>query len=124
RGGEDAREVREEEVVLDQLPDGLGALAPGDLEELVERQREPGRAKDGEPGDAVAEMRERAGERIQVLHDLLLAQALDLDGAVADARAFEPRDDVGERIALAHEDGGASSRPFDELDDALCFGAA
>src|SRR5207237_309780 len=82
RGREDGGELREEEVVLDQLPDRLVPVAAGDLEQTVEWQGEPGRAQDGEPGDAVAEVHERARDRIEVLHHLLLAELLNLDGAV------------------------------------------
>src|SRR6266850_2575976 len=117
RGGEDAREALEEEIVLDQLPDGLVAVAARDLEKFLQRQRKPWRAQDGEPGDAVAEVRKRAREGVEVLHHLLLAEALDLDGAVADARGLQRRDDLGERVAPAHQDGAAAFRGANEVDD-------
>ena len=69
-------------------------------------------------------MRERAREGVEVLHHLLLAEALDLDGAVADAGGFQRGDDVGERVALAHEDGAAAFGLAKDLDDSLGFGFA
>src|SRR6267142_619852 len=49
RGGEDAREALEEQIVLDQLPDSpptpLVRGADGDLEEFFERQSKPGGAE-------------------------------------------------------------------------------
>src|SRR5207244_5521877 len=102
-GSEDGGEVGEEEVVLDQLPDRFEAVAAGDFQESVQRQGEPGRAQDGEPGDAVAEVHERARERIEVLHHLLLAEVLYLACAVADAGALERGGDLGEADALPHQ---------------------
>jgi hypothetical protein len=50
-------------------------------------------------------VQQRARERVEVLHYLLLAEVLDLDRAVADAGGFQGGDDLGEREAVAGEDG-------------------
>ena len=92
--------------------------------EIVEGQADPRRAQDGQPGDAVAEMRERPRERIEVLHHLLLPQVLDLDGAEADAGGLQRGHDVGERIALAHQDRGAVLRLSHQLHHAARLGFA
>jgi len=42
-------------------------------EEIGEDEAAPGRAQAREPGDAVPEVQERARQRVEVLHDLLLA---------------------------------------------------
>ena len=64
-------------------------------------------------------MQERAREGVEVLHDLLLAEVLDVDGAEADACGLERGNDVGERVALSHEDRGAVLRLAHEVDDAV-----
>src|SRR5205823_1455129 len=66
----------------------------------------------------------RARERVEVLHDLLLAEVLDLDRAVADAGALQRGDDVGEREAVAHEDRLGAFGGAHDVDDAFRFRGA
>ena len=58
----------------------LGA-AGREEQEIGEGEAAPGRAQAREPGDAVAEVQERARQRVEVLHHLLLAELLDVERA-------------------------------------------
>ena len=74
-------------------------------------------------GTAVAEVRERASEGVEVLHHLLLAELLDLDRLEAHARVLERRDDLVEVRAVAHEDGGMAFGFPEYFDDLGSFGS-
>src|SRR6185369_604781 len=74
RFAQDAPEPLQFWVSFNQFPNRGVAVLGCDLMEIVEGQADPRGAQEREPGDAVAEMRERARERVEVLHHLLLAQ--------------------------------------------------
>ena len=73
RGLEDGDDSREPGNVLDQLPDRLLVPAFEQTAQFIQVQAAPRCAQDGEPGDAVGQVRQRARQRIEVLHHLLLA---------------------------------------------------
>src|SRR5437773_1262792 len=98
-------------------------LAPAGREEqeIGEGEAAPGRAQAREPGDAVAEVQERARQGVEVLHDLLLAELLDVEGAEAHARFLERRHDLVEVRAVADEDRLAARSLPDDSNDLLRF---
>ena len=66
-------------------------------------------------------MQERARQRVEILHDLLLAELLDVEGAEAHARFLERRHDLVEVRAVADEDRLAARSLPDDSNDLLRF---
>src|SRR5439155_1654789 len=64
---------------------------------------------------------ERERQRVEVLHDLLLAELLDVEGAEAHARLLERRHDLVEVRAVADEDRLAARSLPDDSNDLLRF---
>ena len=72
-------------------------------------------------GPPVRKMGQRARERVEVLHDLLLAQLLDFHGAKANAGVFERGHDGVEVIAVAHQDRALALSRLHQFEHALRF---
>src|SRR5258706_3384468 len=119
--GDVAHLVEDERAAAGVLAAAFLAPAGGEGEEIGEGEAAPGRAQAREPGDAVAEVQERARQRVEVLHDLLLAELLDVEGAEAHARFLERRHDLVEVRAVADEDRLAARSLPDDSNDLLRF---
>src|SRR5882762_2784858 len=113
--------VEDEEFPARELVAALFDAAGGEEQEIGEGEAAPGSAQAREPGDAVPEVQERARQRVEVLHHLLLAELLDVEGAEAHARLLERRHDLVEVSAVADKDRLAARRSPDDSDDLLCF---
>lgn len=107
--------------MLDQVPDNFIKFVFKERRKIFETKANPGRSKNRQPGDAVGRMRERARERVEVLHHLLLAQLLDLHRAIADARVLERRHDGVEMAAVADQYRHLARRFLYKLNDFLSF---
>src|SRR5262249_26957679 len=95
------------------------AAAPRAEEEIAEAEAAPRRAQAREPGGAVAEVQERARQRVEVLHDLLLAELFDVERAEAHARFLQRRHDLVEVRAVADEDRLAAGSLASDRNDPL-----
>ena len=110
-----------------QVPDGPRGFAAGQRLEVREREPAPWRPQDRQPGQAVARVHERLGERHQVLHHRTLAQGVDLHGAELPPVPMERGDDAEEVIAGQDQHGDGLLRPLrldlvDDLDDTVGLG--
>src|SRR5882762_10514338 len=119
--GDIAHLVEDERAAAGVLAAAFLAPAGREGEEIGEGEAAPGRAQAREPGDTVAEVQERARQRVEVLHDLLLAELLDVEGAEAHARFLERRHDLVEVRAVADEDRLAARSLADDSNDLLRF---
>src|SRR5947209_815120 len=119
--GDIAHLVEDERAAAGVLAAAFLAPAGREEQEIGEGEAAPGRAQAREPGDAVAEVQERARQRVEVLHDLLLAELLDVEGAEAHARFLERRHDLVEVRTVADEDRLAARSLPDDSNDLLRF---
>ena len=99
------------QVAIDKLKDRHGSegamVGASEDVEVGESEAAPGRAQNGEPGDAVHGMQEGAGEREQIAELLAGGEGIDFNGAEGDAAIAEQRDQLMEVRAIADEHGDA-----------------
>src|SRR5882672_808795 len=119
--GDVAHPVEDQVFPAGKLAAALFGAPGGEKQQVGEREAAPRRAQDGEPGDAIAEVQERARQRVEVLHDLPLAELLDVEGAEAHARFLERRHDLVEVRAVADQDRLAARSLPDDSNDLFRF---
>src|SRR5881296_3151374 len=119
--GDIAHLVEDERAAAGVLAAAFLAPPGREEQEIGEGEAAPGRAQAREPGDAVAEVQERARQRVEVLHHLLLAELLDVEGAEAHARLLEHRHDLVEVRTVADEDRLAARSLPDDSNELLRF---
>ena len=63
----------------------------GDGVQIFDGQAAPGRAQNGQPGDAIGQMQQGERQRHQILNDGALAELIDFDGLKGNVAAAQQR---------------------------------
>ncbi len=86
-------------IIMQRIPQRQPVLPPSQRMQVGQHQPAPRRAQHREPCQSVACMRQRAGQRQQILHNRALAQRLDVDGTKAQAGRFQRGNDFTQMTA-------------------------